>query len=239
MPSLFIFRRSHKFFIVQLFCECFSCIFANNINIPMRILHLSDTHGQHRKLTALPTADIFVHSGDITEEGTWDEVADFVNWMRDLPYRHKIFVAGNHDLCLHGALEISGMDENAHYLYNSGIEIDGFYFYGVPMFMQDIVDENYDARFTKIPDKTDILITHDTPFGILDWADYGRGMEHRGNRMLRQRVDEVAPRYHLFGHEHTTYGTVKEGGTVFSNAALRERGIVFAHAPKVFEVGLR
>ena len=33
----------------------------------MTILHLSDTHSQHRRLTQLPDADILVHSGDFTE----------------------------------------------------------------------------------------------------------------------------------------------------------------------------
>ena len=36
----------------------------------MTILHLSDTHSQHRRLTQLPDADILVHSGDFTMNGT-------------------------------------------------------------------------------------------------------------------------------------------------------------------------
>lgn len=66
----------------------------------MKILHLSDTHNKHRQLTDLPDADVFVHCGDFTDNGTEEEVLDFLNWLIELPYPHKIFITGNHDICL-------------------------------------------------------------------------------------------------------------------------------------------
>ena len=36
----------------------------------MKILHISDTHGCHRRLHDLPQADIVVHSGDFTMNGS-------------------------------------------------------------------------------------------------------------------------------------------------------------------------
>ena len=65
----------------------------------MKILQISDTHNKHQILTNLPTADVIVHCGDFTEQGTEEEVLDFLNWFIELPYKHKIFVTGNHDLC--------------------------------------------------------------------------------------------------------------------------------------------
>lgn len=103
----------------------------------MNILHLSDTHGAHRSLGSLPEADVIVHSGDIAMNGSSSEVLDFMRWFSALPYAHKIFVAGNHDACLYGAV-IDGLDSNCHYLCNSSVEIDGVTFYGVPMFMEDV-----------------------------------------------------------------------------------------------------
>ena len=44
----------------------------------MNILHLSDTHGAHRILGNLPEADVIVHSGDITMNGSSSEVLDFM-----------------------------------------------------------------------------------------------------------------------------------------------------------------
>ena len=69
----------------------------------MKILHISDTHGCHRRLDDLPQADIVVHSGDFTMNGSEQEALDFMNWFCDLPYPQKIFICGNHDDCLYGA----------------------------------------------------------------------------------------------------------------------------------------
>ncbi len=66
----------------------------------VRIVCLSDTHGLHRKLT-LPPADILIHSGDFMVHGrSTDEIDDFNSWLGSLPHKHKIVVAGNHDLLL-------------------------------------------------------------------------------------------------------------------------------------------
>ena len=60
----------------------------------MKILQISDTHNKHQKLTNLPTADVIVHCGDFTEQGTEEEVLDFLNWFIELPFKHKIFITG-------------------------------------------------------------------------------------------------------------------------------------------------
>lgn len=57
----------------------------------MTILHFSDTHGQHRRLTNLPDADIIVHSGDFTMNGSKQEAIDFLNCFCDLPYPPQDF----------------------------------------------------------------------------------------------------------------------------------------------------
>ncbi|MDR0612058.1 MAG: hypothetical protein LBG45_00950 [Dysgonamonadaceae bacterium] len=68
----------------------------------MHLLHLSGTHSQHRKLQNLPPADIIIHSCNISMSGKAEEVTDFIDWFGTLNYRHKIFIAGNHDFCLDG-----------------------------------------------------------------------------------------------------------------------------------------
>ena len=47
----------------------------------MTILHISDTHNLHHKITSplISKADILIHSGDITNNGTEQEVLDFLN----------------------------------------------------------------------------------------------------------------------------------------------------------------
>ena len=181
----------------------------------MKILHISDTHGKHQILKDLPNADVIVHTGDITEDGTEEEVKDFIEWFSGLSYAHKIFIAGNHDNCLYGA-NIEGLPDNVHYLCNDSITIDGIKFYGVPMFLQDDLDGNFPELFGCIPADTDVLLTHQPPLGILDEQD---GINY-GDYTLYKRVMDVRPKYHLFGHLHHTEKTQDVFRRVrFSNAA--------------------
>lgn len=63
----------------------------------MRILHLSDTHNQHKNLGNLPEADLIIHSGDFSFAGTESEFRDFLKWFLNLNCQYKIFIGGNHD----------------------------------------------------------------------------------------------------------------------------------------------
>ncbi len=181
----------------------------------MKILHLSDTHGCHRRLKDLPEADVVVHSGDFCMVGSEQEAIDFLNCFCDLPYAHKIFICGNHDDCLYGA-NIDGLDENVHYLCNSGVTIDGMKFYGVPMFMGDCITDRQNRNYANIPDDVDVLITHTPPYGVLDFDDE----INYGSEELLQRVSEINPRLHLFGHIHRQHGLTDNGITRFSNGAI-------------------
>ena len=57
-----------------------------------RILHLSDTHGLHRQLGALPDADVLVHSGDFTMGGAEKEAFDFMEWLIALPHPRRFLL---------------------------------------------------------------------------------------------------------------------------------------------------
>ena len=197
----------------------------------MKILHLSDTHGAHRQLGELPAADVVVHSGDFTMTGSEAEAIDFLNWFCDLPHPHKVFICGNHDECLYGA-NIDGLDDNVHYLCNSGVEIEGVKFYGVPMFMADCISERQNENYVAIPADTDVLVTHTPPYGILDFDDN----IHYGSKELLQRVVEVAPRLHLFGHIHRQHGVMDNGTTRFSNGAIMNTDYTDLHTPNLIEL---
>ena len=186
----------------------------------MRILHLSDTHGLHHQIRDLPEADVIVHSGDISHNGTESEVLDFLNWFIGLPYPHKIFVTGNHDLCLWDAEFIKDLPANVHFLQDGGCEIDGVKFFGLA----------YNHPEELIPDDTDIVVTHEPPVMILDKS----AGTHWGNTPLRNRVMEIKPRYHLFGHAHESFGTLKEDGTIFSNGSLLNERNRMVRKPRLF-----
>lgn len=197
----------------------------------MRILHLSDTHGCHHRLHDLPEADIIVHSGDFTMAGNENEALDFLNWLCDLPYSHKIFICGNHDECLYGA-NISGLDNNIHYLCNSGVKIKGLKFYGVPMFMSDCISERQSRNYAVIPLDTDVLITHCPAYGILDFDDN----INYGSEELLQRITQIHPRLHLFGHIHIQYGITNNGTTIFSNGAIMNVDYSQLNTPNMIEI---
>lgn len=182
----------------------------------MKILHLSDTHGCHRRLRDLPEADVVVHSGDFTMNGSEAEAIDFMNWLCDLPYRHKIFICGNHDDCLYGA-NVDGLDDNVYYLCNSGIEIDGVKFYGVPMFMGDCVTDRQSRNYANIPSDTDVLITHSPAYGILDFDD---DINYGSEEILERLSSLPNLKAHLFGHIHAQHGIVTQNGITFSNGAI-------------------
>ena len=196
----------------------------------MKILHLSDTHGYHRRLPELPDADVVVHSGDFTMNGSEQEALDFLNWFCELPHRHKIFICGNHDICLYGA-GIEGLDSNVHYLCNSGITLDGVSFYGVPMFMHDCITDRQARNYANIPADTDILITHTPPYGILDFDSN----IHYGSKELLARVAIVKPHLHLFGHIHSQYGVEISCNVTFSNGALMNAEDSDLRSPRLME----
>ena len=196
-----------------------------------RILHLSDTHGQHAFLTgSLPAADIVVHSGDVSFAGTEREVLDFMEWYFALPYRYKIFIAGNHDACLFGA-ELEGLPDRCFYLCHSTVTVENLTFYGVPMFMEEVLSGEYAGRIKSIPAGTDVLVTHQPPYGILDAA----GENHYGNADLLRAVRELRPKCHLFGHVHDAYGMERIRTTIFVNGSLLDEGYDMRHRPWVLE----
>lgn len=176
----------------------------------MKILHISDTHSKHKELKDLPYADIIIHSGDITENGTENEVFDFINWFEALDYKYKIFIYGNHDLSLYGN-DIEGLNRNTFFLENKMIKIEGLQIYGT-----------FSGNFDYIPYDTDILITHIPPMGILD----GENTLY-GDYELLKKVFEVKPKLHLFGHIHESSGTDTIKGTIFSNTALLGKYNIF------------
>lgn len=195
----------------------------------MTILHFSDTHGCHRRLRDLPEADVVIHSGDFTMNGSEAEAIDFMNWFCDLPYRYKIFICGNHDDCLYEA-SIDGLDDNVNYLCNSGIEIEGLKFYGVPMFMEDCITDRQSRNYASIPNDTEVLITHSPAYGILDFDDdinYGS-----------EEILEIIPilhnlKAHLFGHIHARNGIMEQNGVIFSNGAIMNADYTILIRPNV------
>ena len=197
----------------------------------MKIVHISDTHGCHHQLRNLPEADVAVHSGDFTMNGSEEEALDFMNWFCDLPYKHKIFICGNHDDCLYGA-NIEGLDSNVHFICNSGVEIEGIKFYGIPMFLSDCVTERQNQNYANIPNDTDVLITHSPAYGILDFDD---GINY-GSEELIEKISTLNLKAHLFGHIHAQHGIITLSHTIYSNGAIMNSQYTTLNHPNILEL---
>lgn len=213
----------------------------------MKVVCISDTHNLHREIP-IPKGDILIHAGDITNIGTMAEFDDFNQWLGELPHRNKIIIAGNHDF-LFERNHISHLERfmgriNAHYLQDSEIQVAGLRIYGTPWtptfmdwaFMKDeqFADVGEATEiYSKIPPNLDILITHGPPRGILDMTPRG---EAAGSGILLQRVWDVRPRYHVFGHIHEGYGRIEKNGTTFINAALSRGWEKYKKVPIVLEI---
>ena len=197
----------------------------------MTILHLSDTHGKHHLLTNLPEADIIIHSGDITFGGSEEEVEEFIDWFCKLDYKHKIFIAGNHDNWLYDN-RVDNLPNNCHYLHHSGIDINGIKFWGTPLFMEEMLFGNPDDKIDLIPTDINVLVSHEPPHDILDYS----GNVKWGSRTLLDKVQEVKPKLHLFGHIHDAHGIIETKHTTFSNAAIVDEWYEMKNEPVLLQI---
>lgn len=206
----------------------------------LKFVAISDTHGRHRNLV-LPKGDVIIHGGDITYKGEEAEVADFLNWFAKLPYKYKVFTAGNHDFFFEKAKPDyirSLIPEGVTYLNDSGIQIEGCTIWGsaiTPWFFNWAFNRRRGHDINKhwklIPPDTQILITHGPAFGILDAVDNGK---HVGCVDLLKTVKVIKPKVHITGHIHEAYGRVKMGETLFINASVLNEAYQLVYPPQTF-----
>lgn len=207
----------------------------------MKIVCMSDSHGLHRKMPLVPDGDVLVVAGDFTNVGAEQEIKDFNEWLGQRPHKHKIVIAGNHDWYFQWNGNKKNIINNATYLQDESTIIDGVKFYGSPH-QPEFCNWAFNLprgkelkeKWDLIPEDTDVLITHGPPKGILDWAFYSK--EHVGCLDLLDRVYEINPKVHIFGHIHIGYGTEIKGNTTFVNAAICSENYQPTNSPIVVEI---
>lgn len=100
----------------------------------VRVVILSDTHNRHRQVQ-VPECDLLIHCGDSTERGTPAECFSFENWFLELPVKHKVYIAGNHDF-MYQKVHVEKFREwngtKMYYLEDSSVTIEGLKIYGTP-----------------------------------------------------------------------------------------------------------
>lgn len=203
----------------------------------LKIWHISDTHAQHNLLEIPVNIDMVIHSGDSTNYyniiRNQQEFDVFVHWFANLPIKHKVLIAGNHDAW---ALKQYNKDKlkdlGIIYLEHEYCEIENKLIFGSPYtptfgqwyFMKDR-SKLFHYWEVLIPN-IDILVTHGPPKFILDLSyNKNHQLEYCGDNSLFKKVMEIKPKYHLFGHIHNSEDCFNEGirrfkDVIFINSSL-------------------
>ncbi|KAI5369795.1 putative calcineurin-like phosphoesterase domain, ApaH type, metallo-dependent phosphatase [Septoria linicola] len=67
----------------------------------IRVVCISDTHGHAPgEGYVLPKGDVLIHAGDLTNQGSLNEIRKAAKWLGEADFAAKIVVGGNHDLSL-------------------------------------------------------------------------------------------------------------------------------------------
>ena len=202
----------------------------------MKTWVISDTHTKHHKLE-IPEVDCVIHCGDFSNnvnpyENEY-EARQFLEWFRALPIDIKILNCGNHDTSVSARMIDRTYFPDIIWPNHDSVVINGLNFFVSPYtpvygdrwvftYKRSRANIYWDA----IPENTDILITHGPPKYVLDLAldNNGKGLVNTGCKTLFNKVLEVKPRMHLFGHIHDereifNYGKFQRWGIDFYNAA--------------------
>lgn len=224
------------------------------------IRFISDTHDCHDDIKEVEV-DAIIHTGDETSSrdlSVNNNLAnDFFCWYARYPSPIKLYVPGNHSLAVHrGMIKQEDLTvDGIQLLVDLPVNLYGYRVYGSPwtplfgqcaafMRKRNQMKPVWDA----IPDNTEILVTHGPPKGILDLApDMApeSDIAQVGCKALRNRVNEVGPLIHAFGHLHDmgdellNYGVLRRGYTTYINASCCDLRGTFKHQGVVVRLARR
>lgn len=226
----------------------------------MRIICLADLHGF---LPDIPDGDVAIIAGDIcpaSDHSFWFQQqwldGSFRNWAKNLPVKHVVFCAGNHDLYFDGK-SVKAPDhlcfmpdwpKNVHYLQDSSIVIDGVKIYGSPWsldycdwaFMGDEY-KLYD-KVRSIPDDVNIWLSHSPANGIMDFNKWGNC--HIGACAIRDKALSLPNlKLFVFGHLHQKNpsgngpdGDLVKNGIRFVNATIVNEAYEMVYPPIIVDL---
>eukprot|EP00667_Euglena_gracilis_P006412 EG_transcript_6464 len=232
-----------------------------------RFVVVSDTHGRHNHLKPLPPGDVFIHCGDFTMTGDWEEVEEFAWWIQRLPYRVKVVVPGNHDLPFHPEYYDRAFEQRDPFpwkkvhkqkvstqqarevlakhctiLEDQELVINGIRIYGSP-WVPPINDWAFELDRGAPLQEVWARIPQGVDVLVTHGPPLGYGDRcppgHVGDEDLLYAVERAAPRYHCFGHIHEGRGVTTNGQTLFINASVMDERYRVTEGPAVFDMANR
>lgn len=198
-----------------------------------KIVAISDVHEAWGKLV-IPECDILISAGDYSFHGQPNVIKDFHEWLNKQPAKNIISVQGNHETWVEENFEQAKAIAleacpRVHFIDEGLVEIDRgpdgqaikIWCSAITPFFCNWAWNRHSYEISKhwfrIPQGIDILVTHGPPYGILDLVP--NGFVKVGCPKLMNRIQEVKPKVHIFGHIHYSYGQKEFNGTRFYNAA--------------------
>lgn len=217
----------------------------------MKIVAISDVHGKWNKIKDIPECDVLISAGDYSFRGEEHMVKDFHKWLSKQKAKHVISVQGNHELWVESNFEAAkAVAEKAcpgvHFIGDHGtVVIDGVKFHGsayTPWFHNWAWNKQRGIElaqeWAKIPEDTNVLITHGPVAGILDLVLHvdGSPKERVGcHDLLAKIVTLDQLKYHICGHIHSGYGEYNFHGKKFINASICDEMYMPTNPITVFE----
>ena len=228
----------------------------------VRLVCISDTHGKHNEIR-LPPGDILIHGGDFTKSGEVGNIVSLSTYFLESGFDEICCIAGNHDMTMHPEFYKDNADrfhskpfdcdaaqsslKHCTYLkdssYTTSTRHGGIEIYGSPWSPEFFnwafnLPRGPESRkvWQKIPDSTDVLITHGPPLGR---GDLTRQNGRAGCYDLLEEVTKrVKPRIHVFGHIHEAAGVSFDGHTLYINASNLNLSYKASHRPVVVDLPL-
>ncbi len=203
----------------------------------MRVGLISDTHGYLPEPP--PNIDCIIHAGDVAQDynpmNWW--INRFAPWASEV--KKPIYMTfGNHDTIM----EYSASREEIKSCLPSNVKmiVDDYEMIGGKKVWFSPWSPRYDSWgwmadeeelanwYTKIPDDTQVIISHSPPYGVADQLidsalKYGLDRGHNvGSKALRSRIHELKQLESVVcGHIHEARGSYKLGNIdVFNVCAV-------------------
>lgn len=174
----------------------------------MKLACFSDTNGLHNNLQIREDTDVAIFCGDFSTSGNLSDTVDFLSWYGEQPAKRKVLIAGEKDLLAEAEPRLFREfceKKGIIYLEDDMYVYEGKKFFGTPRSLSltkgafTYNEATLQKFFSRIPEETDILISHYPANGILD-RDKGLTI---GSTSLRERVQKIKPSLFIFGHNYS------------------------------------
>lgn len=234
----------------------------------MKIVGISDIHGYLPPLDSMPEGEVLCICGDIVplhlQNDMIESIAwlcrEFFPWVEKSHYAKVIFTWGNHDFIG----EYLATDKNGNHrkpgrvlkkllapsklvlLEDSEFIYKNKRFYGSPWcpdlrswaFYGD--HDNLVNKFNKIPENTDVLLTHAAPridsYGVVHEPGFNY-MNDYGCIELADAILAKKPKLHLFGHIHSGRHSMGDvNGCKLCNVSIKNENYEPVYWIQTFEI---